>query len=212
MRIAISCLAFPLIGRPTRRARRSSSPVDSGMSERSSRLSGIGFALLAGRLPCADDANCFFAIFQPPQRVRNDQDPPGEGSSEAFRPSLEFGMLRVVPIEGFRVTENAGGLFKGHAVLLEVAQGFSSIPREHIYVYTLIRGIWEGLRNDPNKGKVRQTCERTARFGSATEARAASMTSRPSSNCSSVTTSGTRMRMTLLNVPAVMVMRPCSQQ
>lgn len=52
--------------------------------------------------------------------------------------------------------------------------------------------------------------ERTGCFCSATEASAASMTLRPSSSCSSVTTSGTRMRMTLLKVPAVMVMRPCS--
>src|SRR6266404_4792803 len=54
--------------------------------------------------------------------------------------------------------------------------------------------------------------ESAACLRSATDARAASITFKPSSNCSSVTTSGTRMRITLLNVPAVMVMRPCSQQ
>lgn len=57
-------------------------------------------------------------------------------------------MLRVVPIQSFRIAENGGGLFKGHAVLLQVAQGFSGIPRKHIYVYTLIWGIWEGLREN----------------------------------------------------------------
>jgi hypothetical protein len=46
-------------GRPTRRARRSSSPVDSGISEKSILLSGIGFALFAARLARADDANGF---------------------------------------------------------------------------------------------------------------------------------------------------------
>src|SRR5216684_168989 len=54
--------------------------------------------------------------------------------------------------------------------------------------------------------------ESAACLRSATEASAASITFKPSSNCSSVTTSGTRMRTTLLNVPAVMMMRPCSQQ
>src|SRR5579859_265505 len=141
MRMAMSCLALPVAGRPTRRARRSSSSLDSGISERSRRLSGIGTALFARRLPGADDANSFFAIFQPPQRVRDDQDSSGERRSETFRPPLELGMLGVVPIERFWVAENGGGLFKGHAVLLQVAQGLSGIRREHIIVYTLIRGI-----------------------------------------------------------------------
>ena len=201
----MSCLALPLAGRPTRRARRSSSSVDSGISERSRRLSGIGFAFLARRLACADDTNCFFAIFQPPQRVCDDQDSSGERRSETSRPPLELGMLGVVPIERFRVAKNGGSLFEGHAVLLQVAQSFSGIPRGHIIVYTLIRWFWKELLK-----KMAQARERAARCGSVTEASAASMTSRPSSNCSSETTSGTRMRMTLLNVPAVMVMRPCS--
>src|SRR5690242_19513415 len=93
MRTAISCLALPLAGRPTRWARRSSWSVDSGISERSRRLSGIGFAFLARRLACADDANRFFAIFQPPERVRDDQDSSAERRSETFRPPLELGML-----------------------------------------------------------------------------------------------------------------------
>ena len=54
-------------------------------------------------------------------------------------------MLRVVPIQRFRIAENGGGLLKGHAVLLEVAQSLSGIPREHISVYTLIRGVWEAI-------------------------------------------------------------------
>jgi len=54
-------------------------------------------------------------------------------------------MLRVVPIQGFRVAENGGRLFKRYAVLLEVARGFAGIPREHISVYTLIAEIWEAV-------------------------------------------------------------------
>jgi hypothetical protein len=43
--MAINCFAMPLAGLPTRRARRSSSSVDSGMSEKSICESGIGLAL-----------------------------------------------------------------------------------------------------------------------------------------------------------------------
>jgi hypothetical protein len=39
----------------------------------------------------------------------------------------------------------AAALQKRHAVLLEVAQGFSGIPREHISVYTLIAEIWKAV-------------------------------------------------------------------
>src|SRR5258708_35485294 len=62
MRMAMSCLAFPDEGRPTLRARRSSTSVDSGMPERSSLLSGIGLAFFAGRLAGADDANDFLGM------------------------------------------------------------------------------------------------------------------------------------------------------
>ena len=67
--MAISCFAFPVFGLPTRLAPRSSASVDSGISEKSIRLSGIGFAFFPARLPRTDDANCFRAIFQSPQRV-----------------------------------------------------------------------------------------------------------------------------------------------
>ena len=115
------------------------------MSEKSSRLSGIGPALFARRLSRADDANRFFAILQPPQRVRNYQDSSSNGSSHTFRAPLELGVLGLVPIQSFRVAENGSGFFERHAVLLEVAQGFSGIPREHITVYTLIWPGWEAI-------------------------------------------------------------------
>ncbi len=47
----MNCLASPVFGRPTRTARFSSAAVDSGMSEKSIRLSGICLALFAARLP-----------------------------------------------------------------------------------------------------------------------------------------------------------------
>src|SRR5713101_7619020 len=72
MRMAMRCFAFPEAGRPTLRARRSSASVDSGMSERSSLLSGIGLAFFAGRLARADDANDFFLIVHLSRRVNDD--------------------------------------------------------------------------------------------------------------------------------------------
>ena len=45
--MAINCFAMPLTGLPTRRARRSSSSVDSGMSEKS--ICGLGIAPEEGR-------------------------------------------------------------------------------------------------------------------------------------------------------------------
>src|SRR6266581_351433 len=52
-------------------------------------------------------------------------------------------MLGIIPIQRFGVAENSRGLFKRHAVLLQVAQSLSGIPGEHISVYTLIRARWE---------------------------------------------------------------------
>src|SRR5229473_3418165 len=95
MRMAMSCLAFPEAGRPTLRARRSSASVDSGMSERSSLLSGIGLALFASRLARADDANDFLGIFYPPGRVNDDQDPAGDRSSQTHGANFRVRLLRA---------------------------------------------------------------------------------------------------------------------
>jgi hypothetical protein len=63
--MAINCFACADFGRPTRRARFSSASLDSGISEKSMRLSGIGLPLFPARLPRADDADRFFAIGHP---------------------------------------------------------------------------------------------------------------------------------------------------
>jgi hypothetical protein len=139
MRMAMSCLAFPEMGRPTLRARRSSAVVDSGMSEKSSLLSGIGLAFFAGRLARADDANDFLPIFHPPGRVTDDQNPASDRSSQALEANLSVGVLGIVPVEDLGVPENGGGFLERHAVLLQVAQGLPGVPREHISVYTLIQ-------------------------------------------------------------------------
>ena len=58
----MSCLALPVFGRPTRRARRNSASVDSGMSEKSMWLLGVCLALFATCFARADNANRFRAI------------------------------------------------------------------------------------------------------------------------------------------------------
>ena len=73
MRIAISCFVWGDLGRPTRRARFSSALVDSGMSEKSIRETGIGASFLAARLACADEADRFLGISYPPDRVHEEQ-------------------------------------------------------------------------------------------------------------------------------------------
>jgi hypothetical protein len=134
----MSCLALPVAGRPTRRARRSSAAVDSGMSERSSLLSGVGLAFLARRLACADDANEFLAMFQPPLRVNYDENSARERRTEALGALLRVRVLGIFPIECIGVDENRCGFFKRDTVFLEVVEGLVGVPREHICVYTLI--------------------------------------------------------------------------
>lgn len=48
-------------------------------------------------------------------------------------------MLGIVPIERVGVDEDRRGFFKRDTVFLEVVQSLVGIPREHIFVYTLIR-------------------------------------------------------------------------
>jgi hypothetical protein len=93
MRMAMSCLAFPETGRPTLRARRSSAVVDSGMSEKSSLLSGVGLAFFAGRLARADDANDFLGIFHSPRRVY-------QKKKERFHPANTAGWSRGLASAG----------------------------------------------------------------------------------------------------------------
>src|SRR5437764_10013088 len=114
MRMAMSCLAFPVAGRPTLRARRSSASVDSGMSERSSLLSGIGPAFFARRLTRADDANDFFGMVYLSGRVTDDQNPASERGSQSLETSLGVRVLGIVPVERIGVAENGGGLLEIH--------------------------------------------------------------------------------------------------
>src|SRR5213592_2540856 len=98
MRMAMSCLGLPVLGRPTRRARFSSAPVVSGMSEKSIHLSGICSTLFAARLPRADDANRFGAIFRPPQGVDNQKNTTLRRHAESFPPAFGVHMFQVFPV------------------------------------------------------------------------------------------------------------------
>jgi hypothetical protein len=64
MRIAISCFACPDFGRPTRRARFSSAPVDSGISEKSIRSSCVRLAFFRTRPARGDDTKRVFATVE----------------------------------------------------------------------------------------------------------------------------------------------------
>ena len=121
----------------TRRARFNSSGVDSGMSEKSMRLSGIGSALLAARLAGADNADRFRAIFRPPQSVDQNEYSTAKGAAQPLLAALRFGMHGVFPLQSVRIGEHGRRFFKRDAVLVQIGKGFARIPSKHIYVYTL---------------------------------------------------------------------------
>ena len=69
-----------------------------------------------------------------------------------MRPALIFKTLgtlliarmhRISPIEGFGIGENGCRFLEGNAVLAKVMKSLRGVPREHIYVYTLIEARWQ---------------------------------------------------------------------
>ena len=96
--MAISCLAAPLAGLPTRRARRSSSSVDSGMSEKSIFESGICLTLLAIRLSRANDTDRVGFMNFPP-RIDDEYDSSVQRSPQPFESEFLLGMGKILPIQ-----------------------------------------------------------------------------------------------------------------
>lgn len=86
--MAISCFAIPLDGLPTRRARRSSPVLDSGISEKSICESGIGLAFPPTRRPRTDDSECFFLMSHPPYGIHNEHNPFAHRLPESFESTL----------------------------------------------------------------------------------------------------------------------------
>ncbi len=131
MRIAISCFAFPDFGRPTRRARLNSSPVDSGRSEKSIRSFCVGFALFRARTARGDDTKRFFAILRSPVGINQNDDAAPRGDSQSFKPVLLVGVFQVFPLEGLGIGKHSGRFLERDAMLLKIPGGFSGIPGEH---------------------------------------------------------------------------------
>lgn len=150
MRMAISCLACGDFGRPTRRARLSSSSVDSGISEKSSWLSGIGLAFFATCPARADDADRFFAIFHRPDRVDLKKHASCDGPIEPLRSGLYGGMLCILPTERLGIGEYRSRFFERDTVLSNIPDRLGGVPREHIYVYTLIPPKAQSAVGDPD--------------------------------------------------------------
>jgi len=130
--MAMSCLALPVVGRPTRRARRSSASVDSGMSEKSILLSGVSLPFFAARFARADDANRFRAILQPPQCIYDYKNAAARRKAQALPSLLRRDMFKIFPIERLRIAENRCRFLEGNTVLFVVLQGLASVPGEHI--------------------------------------------------------------------------------
>ena len=135
-RMAISCFAFPDFGRPTRRARFDSSSVDCGRSEKSMRLSRIGFALFRARPARGNDSEYFFAIFCSPIGINQNEYPVPGGNAQTLEPILVVRVFQVLPLEGIGIGEDSSRFLERNAMLRQIPGGFPRIPGEHIYVYT----------------------------------------------------------------------------
>jgi hypothetical protein len=135
----MSCFAIPLDGRPTRRARRSSSSVDFGMSEKSICESGIGLTLPSARQPRADDPEFFFFMIRPPYRVHDEQEPLAYRKTKPLEPLFLVRMGDIVPLEPVGIAEDSGRFFEWNTVFLEIGNGLWDVPRKHATVYTVIR-------------------------------------------------------------------------
>ena len=48
-------------------------------------------------------------------------------------------MFKIMPVEGLGIRKHSGGLLERHAMFFHIAGRLVRVPREHIYVYTLIR-------------------------------------------------------------------------
>ena len=108
MRIAISCFAFPDFGRPTRRARLNSSPVDSGRSEKSMRSSCVGFALFRARTARGDDTKRFFAILHSPIGINQNDDAALNRETQPLKSILTMGVFHIFPFECFGIGKHGG--------------------------------------------------------------------------------------------------------
>ena len=98
----------------------------------------MGSALFRARTARGDDTKCFFAIFHSPIGINQDEYPTLTGNPQSLESILRVGVFQVFPLEGIRISKNGGRFLERDAVLPKVPGGFSGIPGEYIYVYTII--------------------------------------------------------------------------
>src|ERR1700686_2696865 len=108
MRIAMCCLWFPVLGRPTGRARLSSLSVDSGRSEKSIRSSCVSFAFFRARTARGDDTKRFFAIFHSPIGINQNDDAAFKGNPQSLKSILMVRVFQVFPLERIGVRKDGG--------------------------------------------------------------------------------------------------------
>jgi hypothetical protein len=70
--------------------------------------------------------------------INQDEDPAPAGNSQSLEPVPLVGVFQVFPLEGFGIGKNGGRFLERDAVPSQIPGGFSSIPGEHICVYTII--------------------------------------------------------------------------
>lgn len=72
----------------------------------------------------------------PPYRIYDQQYAASDRPPEPLEPVFVQGVCEICPVQTIRITKNRRGLLERDPVLLEVLDGLSDVPREHIIVYT----------------------------------------------------------------------------
>jgi hypothetical protein len=80
-------------------------------------------------------------------------------------------VFQVLPLEGVGVSKNGGRFLKRDTMLFPIPEGFSGIPGEYIYVYTIIiakesrskLSPFPAVRSTPRKGAVLTLSDHDAR-------------------------------------------------
>src|SRR6266513_1120493 len=133
IRMAISCLAFPVDGRPTRRARRSWASVASGISVRSSMLSGICRAFFARCLACADDANRFLVILHS-SGINNKDDPADRRETDSYGSKLRLRVFNVIVVQPIGIAKTVAASSKETPCFLRLARALRA-SQENTLLY-----------------------------------------------------------------------------
>lgn len=81
-----------------------------------------------------------------PDRVRDHENPSGQGPPQPKAAALGAGMPYVITIESIRVTERGSRLFERNSMLREVRGSLPWIPLEHAFcIYGILAGRASGV-------------------------------------------------------------------